>query len=235
MQKNAKQFRYLDLVILVFVLAILLSNITCAKLVQLGPIVVAGGTLFFPITYIFGDSLTEVYGYSSTRKAIWLGFGAMLFFTIGTLIVQVAPAPPFWKEQEAYDKILGILWRTNLAGLIAYLCGEFFNSYVLAKMKVKTANGLDSEAVVNKGMASRFILSTVVGQFVDSAVFIPLAFAGNVPTKTLLVMFLSSWGIKVVWEIIALPITIPVVKWIKRKEQMDALDRNTDFNPLHFS
>jgi uncharacterized integral membrane protein (TIGR00697 family) len=233
-QNVTKQYRYLSLVMLMFVVAILLSNITAAKLVQIGPVIVAGGTLFFPLTYIFGDTLTEVYGYSSTRKAIWLGMGAMLFFTIGTWIVQVAPAPAFWKNQEAYDKILGILWRINLAGLIAYLCGEFFNSYVLAKLKVKTAEKVNTEAVVNQGMASRFILSTVIGQFVDSAIFITCAFAGTVPSKALVIMFLSSWGIKVCWEVIALPFTIPVVKWIKRMEEADALDRNTDFNPLHF-
>jgi queuosine precursor transporter len=148
--------------------------------------------------------------------------------------VQIAPAPPFWKDQEAYDKILGVLWRINLAGLIAYLCGEFFNSYVLAKLKVKTAESLSASSVVNKGMASRFILSTVVGQFFDSGIFVICAFGGTVPVKVLGTMFLSSWGVKVFWEAIALPITIPVVKWIKRKEHMDALDRNTDFNPLHF-
>lgn len=229
---SVSSFRFLPLITIGFVVCILTSNTSCAKLVEVGPIILAGGTLFYPLTYIFGDTLTEVYGYSATRKAIWIGFGSLLLFTAGTALVQVAPAPSFWQNQEAYDTILGILWRTNAASLAAYLCGEFFNSVVLAKLKVKAADKVPKGEDVNRGMSFRFVTSTAIGQFFDSAIFVTLGFAGKMPTEALFTMFISSWAFKVGWEVVALPITIPFVKKLKVIEDVDALDRNTHFNPL---
>lgn len=230
--KSQSEFRFLPLVTMGFVVCILTSNICCAKLLQIGPIILAGGTLFYPLTYIFGDTLTEVYGYSATRKAIWMGFLSLLLFTARTAIIQIAPAPSFWGDQEAYDKILGILWRTNAASLTAYLSGEFFNSFVLAKLKVFVANRTPEGQTVNSGMSLRFVTSTAIGQFFDSALFVTLGFYGKMPDEALFTMFLSSWGVKVGWEIIALPATIPIVMKLKIIEESDAIDRNTHFNPL---
>lgn len=237
-----RSYRYLDLVTVAFVVSILAANVTSAKLVQFGPfhvhgyelvLIVAGGTIFFPVTFLFGDILTEVYGFSRTRRVIWIGFASLLAVTIATMIVQFMPAPGFWQNQAAYEAILGVLWRTNLAGLVAYLVGEFFNSMILSKLKVFSSYGGKSKSgFYNRHMAKRFVLSTTVGQCIDSAIFITAAFGGVVANSVLLTMFLSSWIGKVIWEIVALPLTLPLVRWLKRKEGVDVLDTNVSFNPF---
>ena len=218
-----------------FVVAILISNVTSCKLVEIGPLVLAGGTLFFPLTYLAGDTITETWGFAATRKIIWMGLLSLLAMTLATTAVQFAPAPAFWDRQDAYDKILGVLWRTNIAGFIAYLCGEFVNSYVLSKMKRRSSrSGKDERGFYNRGMYARFVASTVLGQAVDSAVFISIAFFGVYDNKTLLIMFASSWGVKVGWEIIALRFTVPVVCWIKKNDQTDVIDVDEDYAPWKF-
>lgn len=235
MNSKSSDFRFLNLITIGFIVCIITSNVCCSKLLQLGPIVLAGGTIFYPITFIFGDTLTEVYGYSASRKTIWLAFLSLLAFTAGTFIVQVLPAPTYWQNQEAYEKILGVMWRVNLASLTAFLCGEFFNSAVLAKLKVKVADNTPEGEAVNDGMALRFVLSTVAGQFADSLLFVTLGFIGTMPNDQIFSMFLSSWIVKVSWELAVLRLTVPFVKKLKTLENSDVVDRNTSFNPLEVS
>ncbi len=229
--RPVRQFRYYELVMASFVIVLICSNlIGPAKIAQitlpyLGVVTFGAGVLFFPISYVFGDILTEVYGYARARKVIWAGFTGLGFASFMAAVVVALPPAPFWNNQAAYEIAFGSTWRIVLASMCAYFCGEFVNSYVLAKMKIITAG---------KWLWTRTIGSTIFGEAVDSALFYPLAFygAGVIPDDKLPLVMLSQFLIKVGVEVVFTPITYKVVNALKRTEHEDYYDRNTDFNPF---
>jgi uncharacterized integral membrane protein (TIGR00697 family) len=226
-----RQYRYYEFVMAAFVTVLICSNlIGPAKIAQadfplVGIVSFGAGVLFFPISYVFGDILTEVYGYARSRRVIWAGFGGLAFAAVMSAIVVWLPPAPFWNNQAAYEIAFGSTWRIAAASLIAFLCGEFVNSFVLAKMKILTRG---------RWLWTRTIGSTIFGEGVDSLLFYPLAFWGSglIPDERLpqimLVQFISKVGLEVAFT----PITYAVVGWLKRAEQEDYYDTNTDFNPF---
>ena len=231
-----RQYKYYELVMAAFVTVYLCANlIGPAKPAQValpawlasiygGPAFVFGaGVLFFPLSYVFGDVLTEVYGYARARKVIWAGFGALIFASIMATVVVTLPPAAGWPHQPAYETIFGQTPRIVVASLIAFFTGEFVNSFVLAKMKIAT-NG--------KHLWARMIGSTIAGEGVDTLIFYPLAFAGSWDNKLLLSVMFGNYVMKVLWEVIATPFTYKVVGWLKRKEQEDFYDRDTNFTPF---
>lgn len=218
-----RTYKYLATITGLFTATLLISNTLDNKIFMFGSLALPSGIILFPLSYLAADILTEVYGYSASRKVIWTGFIALLLMVITYEAARLLPAAPFWPHQDAYELILGRVPRIVLASITAYFIGEFCNSYVLAKMKVK---------MQGKVMPLRFITSTIVGQFVDTAVFVLIAFTGLFPTANLVSITLSAWLFKVVWEIIALPITLPIVNYLKRAENEDYYDINTNFNPF---
>jgi queuosine precursor transporter len=219
-------FTFLPVLTGLFTATLLISNVLNCKLIRVGPLPMTGGLIMFPLAALFGDVLTEVYGYAESRKVIWTGLGSLILFVLMIEICGALPADPFWTHQAAYDVILGAVPRIVAASLIAYFLGEFSNSYVLAKCKVRTHGGF---------MFWRFVLSTVVGQFIDSATFVLVAFAGRMPITQMTLVAFSGWAIMVSWEIAALPLTLPLVRALKRREGVDYFDIGTNFNPLRFS
>ncbi|MCX7857080.1 MAG: queuosine precursor transporter [Deltaproteobacteria bacterium] len=199
------------------------SNIIAVKLIEISGIILPAAIVVFPISYIFGDILTEVYGYSAARRVIWLGFVCNLIFVLISFIAKLLPPAHFWDGQSAYEKILGYAPRLLFASFIAYLFGEFSNSFVLAKLKVKTRG---------KFLWLRTITSTFVGQWFDSAVFITLAFYGNIPIGALIFTVINQWVAKVLYEILFTPLTYGVVNFLKKREGLDVFDYETKFNPL---
>lgn len=226
-----RTYRYYDLVMVAFVVVLVCSNlIGPAKAAQvdlpiIGAVTFGAGVLFFPISYVFGDVLTEVYGYARARKVIWSGFAALLFAAVMASVIVALPPAPGWPNQKVYEIAFGNTWRIALASMFAYFCGEFVNSYVLAKMKVATSG---------RYLGARFIGSTVAGEAVDSALFYPLAFynSGIMPNDLVFTLVLSQFVTKTLVEIAFLPITYRVVAWLKRAEQEDYYDHDTDFNPF---
>ena len=227
----ARVYRYYDLVMVAFVVVLVCSNlIGPAKIATLdlplwGPYVFGAGVIFFPISYVFGDILTEVYGYAKARKVIWAGFAALLFASVMASIVVAMPPAPFWKHQSAYEVAFGNAWRIVAASMIAYACGEFVNSYVLARMKVWSDG---------QHLWARTIGSTICGEAVDSSLFYPLAFYGTgiIPNEALPTVMLSQFLTKTLVEIIFTPLTYKIVGFLKRAEQEDYYDRDTDFSPF---
>lgn len=218
-----RSYRYYDLIIAAFVSVLLISNLGAVKLIAFGPIISDGGAILFPLAYIFGDILTEVYGYRYTRRAIWMGFFVMLLAVTAFTIVRFLPGAPDWHNQDAYVSILGFFPRIVAASLVAYLVGEFMNSFVLAKLKVKTAG---------RHMWVRFIGSTVVGEFFDTLIFGLIAFGGILGAKDMVIYLLVGWGFKTGVEIVMLPVTYRVVGFLKRREHRDYYDRTTNFTPF---
>jgi uncharacterized integral membrane protein (TIGR00697 family) len=226
-----RQYRYFEFVMVAFVVVLVCSNlIGPAKAAQIelpwwGPITFGAGVLFFPISYVFGDILTEVYGYSRARRVIWSGFVALLFAAVMAAVVVALPPAPNWPNQKVYEIAFGNTWRIALASMVAYFCGEFVNSFVLAKMKVWT-NG--------RFQGARFVGSTVAGEAVDSAIFYPLAFynSGIMPNELVLQLTYMQFLAKTAVEIAFLPITYRIVAFLKRAENEDYYDRNTNFNPF---
>ena len=220
MQRN---YKYLSTISVLFVSVLLISNIASTKIVDLKWFVFDGGTLLFPLSYIFDDILTEVYGYKESRKTIWLGFFSALMMSIIFIIVDKLPPATGWNNQAAFDAILGLTPRIVCASLIAYFFGEFSNSFVLAKMKILTKG---------KWLWTRTIGSTVVGELVDSTIFILIAFFGILPNSLLFTLIVSNYLFKTAVEVLFTPITYKVVSFLKRKENEDYYDINTDFNPF---
>jgi queuosine precursor transporter len=206
-----------------FVAALLLSVTIAGKLIILGPLVVSASVLLFPLVFLFSDFLTEVYGYAASRRVIWTGFVAEILLAVSYTLTAVLPSPPFFQANEAYAKVFGLAPRLVLASLSAYVVGEFFNSFVLAKMKVATDG---------KYIRTRYVASTVAGQLADSIVFYSIAFYGIIPLDQIPALILSTWAVKVLWEIVALPVSIPITNWIKKYEQKDHFDNRTNFNPF---
>ena len=220
----SRAYRYYDLVMAAFVTVLLCANlIGAAKVAQLGGFTFGAGVLFFPISYVFGDILTEVYGYARARKVVWAGFGALGFASFMSWAVLAFPPAPGWPHQAAYETVFGGTPRIVLASLVAYFCGEFCNSYVLAKMKLRTSGRL---------LWTRTIGSTIVGEAVDSAVFYPVAFLGVWSHALVLQVMVSNYAIKVLWEVVMTPVTYRVVNFLKRAEHEDYFDRDTDFTPF---
>ncbi|MEK7156486.1 MAG: queuosine precursor transporter [Patescibacteria group bacterium] len=218
-----RTYKYLGTISVFFVAVLLISNIASTKIVQFGWLTFDGGTLLFPFSYIFADILTEVYGFARSRRVIWLGFFCAAVMSLILYIVGALPPAADWGNQSAYDAILGQAPRIVLASLIAYLCGEFINSFILAKMKIWTEG---------KWLWSRTIGSTIVGEFVDSTLFILIAFAGVLPASLLLTLIVSNYVFKTLIEILFTPVTYTTVAFLKRTEQEDHYDRDTNFNPF---
>ncbi len=221
-----RPFRFLDALTTAFVVVLLVSNLLAQKIVRLGPVTTSGAVILFPITYIFGDVFTEVYGYAASRRAIWLGFfGTALLYAVSALVIAM-PADPAWHNQQAFVTVFGFLPRILAASLIAYWVGEFANSYTMARLKLLT-NG--------RRLWTRTVGSTVVGQAVDTFLVITLTFAGRMPMHTLLTIVWQGYLLKVAYEVLATPLTYLVVNSLKRAEHSDAFDTNTSFNPFRFS
>jgi len=217
-------YRYYDLVLAGFVTVYLCSNlIGPAKAVTVAGFTFGAGVLFFPISYIFGDILTEVYGYARARRVIWAGFGAMAFASLMATVVVALPPAKDWPFQDAYQTVFGQTPRIVAASLIAFFAGEFVNSYVLAKMKIWTEG---------RWLWTRTIGSTLAGEGVDSLIFYPLAFFGVWDNALLVTVLLTNYVLKVLVEVVMTPVTYKVVGWLKRVEDEDYYDRKTDFNPF---
>ena len=226
-----RPFRYFDFVMAAFVTILLLSNVLGAgkvatvNLPGIGPWPFGAGILFFPISYVIGDVLTEVYGFARARRVIWTGFVALVFMAFVAQVVVALPPAPDWKGQAAYEAVFGQVPRIVAASMIAFWAGEFANSVVLAKMKVWTEG---------KYLWTRTIGSTIVGQGVDSLIFYPLAFWGAAGWTNDLVLkvLLTQWVLKVGWEALLTPVTYAVIGWLKRREGFDVYDEKTDFTPF---
>jgi queuosine precursor transporter len=231
-----RSFRYLDALTTAFVVILLVSNLIAQKVClfgpfsigtwSIGPFAISGAVILFPITYIFGDVFTEVYGFAASRRAIWLGFfGTALLYLIGAIVIAL-PSAPGWHNQQAFSTVFGFIPRILAASLIAFWAGEFANSYTMARLKLFT-NG--------RRLWTRTIGSTVVGQAVDTILVITLTFGGIYPARTLVNIILTGYALKVGYEVIATPITYLVINWLKRAERSDAFDRHQSFNPFSFA
>jgi uncharacterized integral membrane protein (TIGR00697 family) len=219
-----RQFRYFPYVMAAFVAILLLSNIIgAAKLATLWGFTFGAGILFFPLGYVIGDVLTEVYGYARARRCIWAGFAAMLFMAFMSWVVVSLPPAAGWEGQGAYESVFGQVPRIVFASIVAFWAGEFANSFVLAKMKVLTQG---------KALWSRTIGSTIIGQGVDSLIFYPLAFFGIWSNEQVLMVMVTNWALKVGWEVVLTPVTYAVVGFFKRGEGLDVYDEKTDFTPF---
>lgn len=218
-----KSYRHLDTITALFVAVLLISNITSTKILDLGVFTFDGGTLLFPLSYIFGDILTEVYGYGRSRKVIWLGFFSAFLMSVTLMIVGVLPPAADWPYQDAYEQILGLTPRIVLASLIAYFAGEFSNAVVLAKLKIITQG---------RWLWTRTIGSTLVGQGIDTLLFVAIAFTGIVPGSLLVTLVISNYVFKCGVEVLFTPVTYWITGWLKQQEQEDYYDRDTNFNPF---
>ncbi len=226
-----RHFKYYDLIMAAFVTVLLCANligvhkVSSVNLPLYGEYIFGTGVLFFPLSYLFGDILTEVYGYARSRKVIWAGFGALIFASLMALAVTSLPAARTMsaESQAAVNAIFGQTWRIVAASLLAFWAGEFVNSFVLAKMKILTKG---------KYLWMRTIGSTVGGEAVDSLIFYPIAFLGTWPTEQVVSVMIGNYTIKVLWEVLATPFTYKIVAFLKRAEHEDYFDRDTDFNPF---
>jgi uncharacterized integral membrane protein (TIGR00697 family) len=221
---HRRAYKYYDLVMASFVTVLLCANlIGASKVSEVWGFTFGAGVLFFPISYIFGDVLTEVYGYARARKVVWAGFGALFFASFMSWAVLAFPPAPGWDQQGAFETVFGSTPRIVAASLVAYFSGEFCNSYVLAKMKLWTEG---------RFLWMRTIGSTIAGEFVDSLIFYPLAFFGIWPRALLLKVLLGNYVLKVAWETVMTPFTYKVVNFLKRAESEDYFDRHTNFTPF---
>lgn len=218
-----KTFKYYDIILAVFAAILLISNLAGTKLIAFGPIITDGGAILFPISYILGDVLTEIYGYKYARRAIWVGLGVMLLAVLCFTIVRYMPPAPEYIAQASYEAVLGFFPRIVAASLAAFLTGSFLNSFVLAKLKIKTKG---------KKLWLRLIGSTVVGELCDTVVFAFVAFGGILQGMNMLTYILIGWIFKTVVEIVFLPITYRVIDKMKQIEKVDAYDDKTNFTPF---
>lgn len=226
MPSSAPHYKYLDALTTAFVVVLLVSNLVAQKICLIGPFAISGAILLFPITYIFGDIFTEVYGFAASRRAIWLGFfGTLLLYVIAATTIAL-PSAPGWHNQQAFAAVFGFIPRILAASLISFWAGEFANSYTMARLKLAT-NG--------RKLWTRTIGSTIVGQAVDTVLVITLTFAGVAPVRTLLNLMVTSYALKVSYEVLATPLTYLIIHWLKSSEGADAFDRGANFNPFSFS
>jgi len=226
---SGRPLRYFDLVMAAFVTVILLSNVLGAGKVAvihlpgIGEWPFGAGILFFPVSYVIGDVLTEVYGFARARRCIWTGFAALLFMAVMAWVVVALPPADTWEGQAAYEQVFGQVPRIVIASMIAFWCGEFVNSYVLARMKVW---------MEGRHLWMRTIGSTIAGQGVDSLIFYPLAFYGVWDGSTLILVLVTQWALKVGWEALLTPFTYAAVNFLKRREGVDVYDEDTNFTPF---
>jgi uncharacterized integral membrane protein (TIGR00697 family) len=221
---TGRPLRYFDFIMAAFCVVLVLSNVVgAAKVATIGGFTFGAGILFFPISYVLGDVLTEVYGYARARRVIWAGFAAAIFAAVMCSVIVAMPPAADWGGQQQYAAVFGQVWRIVGASVLAFWAGEFVNSYVMARMKVWTQGRM---------LWTRTIGSTVVGQGVDSLIFYPLAFLGVWTNEQVLTVMLTNWSLKVAWEAILTPVTYVVVGWLKRREGMDVYDEGTDFTPF---
>lgn len=225
-----EKFPLLPVITGFFVAVLVLTPSASSKFIAIGQFNIVGSTLFFPISYLFNDILTEVYGYERSRRIIWVGFASQLFAALMYLLIQYWPPAPFWHNQEAYDTILGQAPRIVVASLSAYFCGEFINSFILSKLKYFQSGK------VGPHIAIRFVMSTFFGEFFDSAIFLGVAFYGVLQTGDLIRTMLTIWILKSLYEVVTLPISLPLVAWIKRRDGIDTIDapKTTDYTPFKF-
>lgn len=223
MSEQPRNYRYLGTIGTLFTAVLLISNIVSTKIVDFKWFAFDGGTLLFPLSYVFGDILTEVYGFKAARRVIWLGFFCSLLMSLMIMLVGALPPGIGWENQSAYDAILGLTPRLVAASLIAYAAGEFSNSVILAKMKVLTHG---------RWLWTRTIGSTVVGELVDSGLFVCIAFWGLLPNDVVLSLIVSNYVFKLFFEVVLTPVTYAVVGALKRSEHEDYYDTKTVFNPF---
>ncbi len=222
---QAGGYRYFDVLMAVFVAVLLVSNIASTKILTLWKFTFDGGTILFPLSYIFGDVLTEVYGYRRTRRVIWTGFMAAVMMSLVLWIVQLLPPAEGWPHQTAFESLIGFMPRIVLASLVAYFAGEFINSMLLSRLKVITEG---------KHLWMRTIGSTLVGEGIDTLLFTLIAFWGVLPHDLLLAVIVSNYIFKCSVEILFTPATYALVRFLKRKEQTDVFDRGISYNPFRF-
>lgn len=224
MQEKIHKYKFYDFIMAAFVTILLCSNLIGAeKVVTVFGFSFGAGILFFPISYFFNDILTEVYGYARSRKVVWAGFAALGFASFMAWVVIKLPPAQGWIYQASYETVFGQTWRIVLASLLAFFSGEFVNSYVLAKMKLITSG---------KFLWMRTIGSTIAGEMMDSLIFYPIAFYGFWPNDLLITVMITNYVLKVSWEVIATPVTYKVVNYLKKKENEDYYDKDTNFTPF---
>lgn len=222
-QNSARAYKYLDVITVLFVTVLLISNVASSKITQIGPLSLDGGTFLFPLTYIFGDILTEVYGFKRARKVIWLGVFANILMALVFMVVGILPSASDWPNQSAYMAILGWTPRIVLASITAYFAGEFVNSIILSRLKVITKG---------KWLFSRTIGSTIVGQLIDTLIFITIAFAGALPNELLIVLIISNYLFKTAVEVLFTPLTYLIVNFLKKEEKENYFDKNVVYTPI---
>lgn len=222
-ERKLENYKWFPVITGLFVAVLLISNIASTKIINIGPFVFDGGTLLFPLSYIFGDILTEVYGYSGSRKVIWTGFLSAILMAATLAVVAIIPPNESWQWNDAFKALFGLVPRIVLASLIAYWAGEFTNSYILAKMKIYTKG---------KWLWTRTIGSTLVGELVDSVLFVSIAFIGVLNPGVVLAIIISNYLFKTGVEVIMTPLTYKVVSFLKKEEKEDAFDDKTNFNPF---
>lgn len=221
-----KSYKYLDILTVIFVTVLLLSNlISNSKFTEIGGFVFGSGVILFPLSYLLGDVLTEVYGYAKSRRVIWIGFSTLIFATIMVQVFLWMPPAEGWPNQEAYEIVLGNVPRVVISSMLAFWAGEFTNSYTMAKLKIKTSG---------KHLWTRTIGSTIVGEAVDTLIFYPLAFGGlsSHPWELIFKVMIANYTIKVLWEVFATPFTYKVVNFLKAQENEDYYDVKTNFSPF---
>ena len=221
--RNPRYSHWFVLIVALFITCLVTANIMSVKLIIVLGMVLPAGIIIFPISYIAGDVLTEVYGYDQARKVIWLGFFCNFIVVVAIWLGKVIPPALFWDGQTAYERILGYAPRILAASFLAYLVGEFFNAFIMSKMKIATKG---------RWLWTRTIGSTLVGQGLDSLVFITLAFVGTIPPGALALAVITQWMVKSAYEAFATPLTYISVRFLKQHEGLDAYDYNTRFNPL---
>lgn len=221
---QTKTYHYYDLIMALFVAILLISNIASTKIVQLAWFSFDGGTLIFPLSYIFGDILTEVYGYAKTKRVIWIGFLSAFLMSLVLILVVYLPPAEGWELNDAFKNIIGLTPRIVLASLIAYFAGNFSNSYIMSKFKI---------IFKGKRLWIRTIFSTLVGEALDTSFFILIAFLGVLPLNLVITIFISNYIFKCGVEILFTPITYKAVKFLKQKENEDYYDKETNFNPFY--
>src|SRR3989344_4824711 len=219
-KEHSKYFLYISIL---FVAVLMVSNTIAVKLFQIGPFFFTAAIIIFPISYVFGDILTEVYGYQASRRIIWAGLISLIFMSVVYYLVQFLPPAPFWPNQRAYESILGLVPRIVLGSIIGYFAGEFTNSYILSKMKIWTKG---------KYLWTRTISSTIAGEGVDTILFATVAFTGVIPWNNLIAVIISGYIAKVLIEVLFTPITYVVVKKLKKLEGVDVYDYGVNYNPF---
>ena len=224
-QEGNTRFKYFDVIMALFVAILLISNLASTKIANLWLFTFDGGTILFPLSYIFGDILTEVYGYQRSRKVIWTCFGAALLMSLVLWVVQLLPPAQGWENQQAYETLLGFVPRIVLASLTAYFVGEFSNAYLMSKLKIRTKG---------KYLWMRTIGSTLVGEGIDTVIFCFIAFYGSMSNSLLISVIVSNYIFKTGIEVLFTPLTYAAVGFLKRKEQVDIFDEGISYNPFRF-